>query len=477
MSVKIEDATSLGAGFCSVLNNSIQATGPQSAATAGFQMLGSEVNPAGVGVGRVTKEIEASEDYRLRVGVDTLLFQDGFFGTVLNSRNWAANTTTMTVTVGSGRLTLNAGANVGTATVANVASWTNFRVLGGAPTYWAWEYIYPPAAPVANNTFEMGPTIATGTSAPTDGACFRYTAAGTFLCVVNYNGTEVTSSALTAPATNVRHKCVISAYDDSVNFWIDDELVASIPTPTGNGQPFSAGSLPLRFRTYNAGSAPGQAVSPQIFAPSVSIGDMAGNNRPPSDTACGMGGMGISAQSGATVAQLTNYANSAAPASATLSNTAAGYTTPDGQWQFVAVGGAETDYCLFGFQVPVGAANLGNKKLVIRGVTISTNNTGAAVATTEHLLQWGLGIGASAVSLATADTATTKAYHRVALGTQVLPIAAAIGAEARTIQVTFAAPLVVNPGEFVAIILKMPRATATASQVIRGTAYLDKYWE
>jgi hypothetical protein len=476
MAVQITDAASLGAGYCAVLNNSIQATGPQTPETAGFQMLGSEVNPAGSGVGRVTKEIEASEDYRLRSGVDAILFGENFMGSALYSRNWLAPATTFTVSVGAGALTLNAGAVTTANAVVRVQSQPTFRIWGGGPLYSSWDYIYPPAAPVANNTFEMGPHISAGTAAPTDGCFFRYNATGTVECVVCYNSIE-TSATITAPTSNVRHRCLISEYDDTTNFWIDDVLVASIPTPTGRGTAVSAGALPITFRTYNAATPPGQAVAPQIYAVNVSQGDYGGNARTPEMTNVCMGGMGISSQAGATVAQTANYANSAAPASATLSNTAAGYTTLGGQWQFVTVAGAETDYALFAYQVPALAANLNNKRLVIRGIEIAANNTGAAVATTDTQLQWGIGIGSTAVSLATADAATTKAPHRATLGTQGFAIGAAIGAPAEPLSVKFASPLVANPGEFVHIILKMPRGTNTASQIIRGTCLIDSEWE
>lgn len=476
MSVKIEDATSLGTTFATVVGNSIQATGPQSADTAGFQMLGSEVNAAGVGVGRVVKEVEASEDYRLRSGVDQVLFSEGFYGTALASRNWQAPLTTFTVTVGSGAATLNAGAVTTANAVARVTSQQAFKLWDGAPTYFSFDYLYPPAAPVANTTLEMGAVIHTGTAAPTDGAFIRYGSVGDVKCIICYNSVE-TPVTITAPTTNVRHRVVISIYDDTVNFWIDDVLVASIPTPTGRGMPVSAGALPLSFRLYNGAIVPGQAVSPQIYGPSVALGDYGGNVRSVSDTNVGMGGLGVSTQAGTAVAQLANYANSAAPASATLSNTAAGYTTVGGQWQFAAVGGAETDYALFAWQCPATAALQHNKKQIIRRVRISTNNTGAAVATTETLLQWFVGVGATAVSLATADATTTKAYHRLALGTQVLPIAAAIGAEARDIDVELTSPLIVLPGEFGCVGLKMPRGTATASQIIRGIVAVIMDWE
>jgi hypothetical protein len=182
---------------------------------------------------------------------------------------------------------------------------------------------------------------------------------------------------------------------------------------------------------------------------------------------------------GAAAGFTANYANSAAPASATLSNTAAGYTTLGGQFQFAAVAGAETDYALFAYQVPAPSAAAAGKNLVIRGVRIETANTGAAVGATATLLQWGLGVGSTAVSLATADSATagTRAPRRIPLGLQSFPAASSIGTIAPDIDVNLDAPLYVAAGTFVHIILKMPVGLATASQVIRGTVMINGFWE
>lgn len=480
MSVKVEDATSLGTTFVSVANNSLQATGPQSADTAGFQMLGSEVNAAGVGVGRVVKEIEGSEDYRLRSGVDATLFDEKFLGSALASFAWLQAVTTQTVTVSGGQCLLNASAITTLSTVSRVTSQQTFGQRSGAPLYASWDCLYPVAAPVANSELEMGLVLHTGVAVPTDGAFVRYTTTGTVEFVLCYNSSE-TSVVITAPTGLVNHRYLVSVYDDYVSLWIDDVLVARIDTPSGRGSPFSAGSLPLSFRLRNAAIAPSTAVSPQIFAPAAQYGDTCINVRTSGETSVIGGGMACQAQSGATQGSLANWANTAAPASATLSNVAGGYGVAvlGGQWQFAAVAGAETDYALFGFQVPAAAALAHGKKLVITGVRVDTINTVVAVATTATVLQWGLGFGSTAISLATAEAVTAKAPRRVPIGIQSFPVGAAVGAAAEPINVQGgAAPLgVAMPGEFVHVILKMPIATATATQIIRGTVGLFGYWE
>ena len=56
-------------------------------------------------------------------------------------------------------------------------------------------------------------------------------------------------------------------------------------------------------------------------------------------------------------------------------------------------------------------------------------------------------------------------------------IAAAIGAQAARLDTNLDAPLVVNAGEYLHVIVKMPLGTATASQVIRGVVGINGFFE
>jgi len=179
-----------------------------------------------------------------------------------------------------------------------------------------------------------------------------------------------------------------------------------------------------------------------------------------------MAGMGHgSLTSPTTFLQLANYANSAAPASATLSNTAAGYTTLGGQWQFAAVGAAETDFALFGFTNPTPYT------FYIKRVTIAAWNMVAAVATTATNLQWGLAFNSSAVSLATAAPYTPM---RKAIGDMFAPITTTLSGHTFTgSPVTWEGTEPIFPGRFFHVILKIPVGTATATEIIRGTCVVD----
>lgn len=440
----------------------------QTSEKSGFMSLVSEkgVYPNG---DRVMKELECSEDYRLRAEVDTLWLYDYPLGTAVNTRKWKTVLTTQTLTIAGARYELNSSGITTVNTGSMLQSWRVVPFYKANTTYVEFNVNWT-AAPVANWFAEWGVSnAATAIAAATDGVFFQITA-GQFRGVCRNASVETYVDLGLVLKEGVVHDFVIEITQGIVRFWHEGDLLGSVTVPNAQFGATSQPTLPVMVRTYNGAVAPSVAIKLQCSAIQSSNGGVDVNRLWPTQQA-GMGNSAVQAPSGSTVGQTGNYANSAAPASATLSNTAAGYTTLGGQFQFAAVAGAETDYALFGYQVPAG------QTLVMRGIWIDTMNTGAAVATTATWLQWALGVGASAVSLATADGAATKSSARIALGNQVFPIASAIGAQATRIDVNLDAPLVVNATEFVHVILKMPLGTATASQVVRGVVGINAYFE
>jgi hypothetical protein len=169
-----------------------------------------------------------------------------------------------------------------------------------------------------------------------------------------------------------------------------------------------------------------------------------------------------------TGAQLANWANSTAPVAATLSNTAAGYSKLGGLWSAAALAGADTDYALFAYQVPAGS------RLFVTGIFVSpTIVTGAANATTATILQWGIGINSTAVSLATASTGP----DRMPIGVQSCLASLAIGGQiGPAIEQFFPTPLVIEAEKFFHVILTIPVCTATSSEVLRGAVGVNGYF-
>ncbi len=437
-------------------------------AKSGFTALASEkgVYPNG---DRLIKELECSEDYRLRTEQDGMWLADYPLGTAINSRKWKSVLTTQTITVGGARYELNASGITTVSTGSMLQSWRQIPFYKANATYVEFALNWT-AEPVANWFAEWGlgnPT--TAIAAHTDGVFFRITA-GQFRGVCVNNSVETYVDLGDVPDVASVHDFVIEATMGAVNFWHESVLLGTVVVPATQFGPTAQSALPVFVRTYNAAIAPASPIKLQVSAISASNGG-SDLNRLWDFVQAGQGNMSIQAPTGTAVAQTANMVNSTGPVSATLANATAGYVFLGGQFQFAAVAGAETDYVIYAYQVPVG------QTLTIRGIKIDTFNTGAAVATTATVLQWSLGVGASAVTLLTADGAATKATHRMFLGIQAFAIGDAIGKVANTVDFLDMSPKTVNGGEYVHIILKMPLGTATASQIIRGGVAIDGFWE
>lgn len=439
---------------------------------AGYSISSGEPHDGATGAPRLIRAVDLSPDFRTRVGVDSLLWHDVFNHTQLNLSKYLGAETTMTKALAGGRLSFNNGNSLAAGAVARVQTFRTFTLYLSYALYIEFELMFT-QAPVANNFCEFGLGFATATTTPTDGVFFRLTASGQLIGVINNGGAEVSTVLDFIPIAAEANHYLIVVNNDKTEFWINDTLYGAIETPPTNGSPSLAMSLPILMRECNS-AATAVAQRMEVLSLGVSLADVA-TNRLWATCMSGMGLSSVNQPDSVAAAQSANYANSAAPASATLSNTAAGYTTLGGQFQFAAVGGAETDFALFAYQVPVGCG----RNLLIRGVRIDCFNMGAAVATTATLLQWSLGVGSTAVSLATADNGATglRGPRRVPLGVQALPVASAIGAVASPIDINLDAPILVEAGTYIHVILKIPVGTATASQIIRGTVMINGIYE
>lgn len=418
---------------------------------------------------------EVDTDYRWRVSMDKLDFNETWAGAALNSSQWSSIVTTMTTAVSSSYLRLNASALTTLNTVARVQSYRTFNIAQSFPLQIDIPFqISAAAIGIANTTIEMGIGIVTGTTDPTDGVFVRINSTGITLISIFSGGSENPSVVLPlntlSPNADAQMLLVIGS--NSAQLWFDDVLVASIAQPPSLPSFTASQSLPLFFRVYNSAVAPATASTLLVGPVTVSTGGM-NNGQTFAETIALQGGGAYQGQSGGTMGQTANWANSTEPVAGALSNTAASYTTLGGQFSFNAIAGAATDYALFAYQVPAVAAGSNNKNVLIRGIRIDTLNTGVAVATTPTILQWGLGVGSTAVSLATSEAATTKAPRRIALGVQSFVVGAVAGASAEAITINFNGPLLAEPGTFIHIIMRLPVSTATATQVIRGTVFVN----
>jgi hypothetical protein len=414
---------------------------------------------------------ETDDDYRLRVAHECLFDTETFNYTAQNTGKHIYRNTTMTFGWTAAGLTTNSGNITTTTTGGSFATYAEFPLIGTTQLYAEIIGSFT-ASPTTNTIVDIGPFRpgAANPFAPTDGVYFRLTAAG-LSGVINFNGTETTTAPFGLSYTlNRKYQFVIAVHERDCEFWIDGVLYGTIVTPNGQGQPCMSAALPFAVRHAITGGAAGAALSFQLNDYSISLG---GPNIAMTASIMGQRIYGsYQGLSGGTMGSLATYPNSTNPTAAAPSNTALTANLPaglGGQGLVTAAAAAATDGIWGSYQVPAGTVNVQGRRLVIRGVRLDLVNLGAAVATTATTIQFSLAFGHTAVSLATAETATTKAPRRVPVGIATWPVGAAIGAGPQSAIVPLDlgdAPVFVNPGEFVQLVGKFIVGTATASQTI-----------
>lgn len=440
-------------------NFNLQVNPPTDPNKAGFTVLAAELN-SGTKFGvREIFPLSVSEERRLNVGLDSVLFNDSFNYANQNTANYRYATTTQTIThaVTVGYATLNASAITTINTNCAIQSYQAFPIFGGFEVKARIAALHT-VAPQVNAVTEWGLFYATlpGAAIPTDGVYFRFTAAGAFVCVINYNGSETTSASLTLPTVNENHSYEIRVNEEAVIFSLDGDVIFDIDTPTGFAQPFASGCLPFTARHYIAGSAPALAMQFKIGSVDINLGDM-NTTKPWSHVMCSQGLMSYQGQNGGTMGSTSNLTNSlAAGAGVVMTNTTAALGTGfGGQFSALPTLAAGTDGILCSFQNPAGGPTQTPRAKVILGVRIhGAVTTVLAGNATPVIYAYSLAYGHTAVSLATAEAATAKAPRRIPLGYETYAAAAPVGTLGQMVQLYFDAPIVVLPGEFVAICAK-----------------------
>lgn len=493
MGVQLTDGTN---------NNVVDATSkgivvqnPKVPSQAGFTALAGQ-NDQGLGsvvAGGRVNTVYVSEGAGLYAASKNLLWDDTFNATFQNTSKYKYAFTTMTAAQASGFLTLNSGSITTLSTSCGFQSFKQFPLFAKAELRCNISAQIPNGLQ-ANQTIEFGLFQATlngaAPGAPTDGIFFRCNVSGELRGYINYNGTETSTGPMTLPSTSQNLDFMIVCQTDTVCFYIEDVLQAVMNLQTAaptQGQPFQAASQPMTFRVYTAGSAP-------ALAPILKISDCFVSELGPdlarswATQKAGFGHMGYQVQNGVSPAanpSTSNYLNAAIAAASILSNTAVGTGNPAG------LGGVSHDLCTLAagtdgivtsYQVPAAAAGLTGRNLVITGVWVHSVVDVVIVGGPLSFV-YSLAYGHTAVSLATAESAsfttgTTKAPRRVVLGCEGLTSAAAAGSLLSPAGVfrTFASPIVVAPGEFVAVTARNFGTAVTSGSVIHAVGF-DCYWE
>ncbi|HRI37087.1 MAG TPA: hypothetical protein PLO50_00870, partial [Nitrospira sp.] len=276
-------------------NDNARVNLPTAIAQTGFAALAGRNDDGTVVSGGRINRVYVSEGQGVRQAIPVLLWDDTFNSTAQNTAKYKFAATTQTGSQAGGYLILNTSAITTINTNSGVQSFKVFPIFAKSETRVNISAMLT-QVPQANNLIEFGLFAADITTrvAPTDGVFFRYNAAAELRGVINYNGTETQTAAITPPSANVNHDFVCVIQTNTVLFYIDDILVGKITLLTdapGLGQPLSAAAVPLTFRTYHGGSAPALATQLKISDVFVtSLGPDLGRSWP--ETKVGFGPMG-----------------------------------------------------------------------------------------------------------------------------------------------------------------------------------------
>ncbi len=489
-------------------NHNLNVVLPVPVAQAGFATMAAEYDSGTViaGTTRTVRALASTPEQRLKVGMDTLLFNEFFQNTTVNCHVWNTPQTTSTVTQGSGYLTLNAGANLTAAQGAIIRSYRTFPIYNKAVTVVELMLNLNIVAGFTNSVAEWGASLigtASGTTS-TDGALFRFTAAGLSCLIVNnaieLSETTVDPTRLAAAGivlTNTTHFYILFD-EDWVSFFAAASgkypvLLVEIPRPAAGIAPTMAMQVPIFARQHNTGSVVGTALKINIAMASAYMGDIA-MGKPWSHIMASAGATAMSKYSGAGTGSNSTWNNwTTLPAQLTApSVTALGTGGTAGLSGIQRVGNgatpvalsADSAYIIFNYLNPaltVAQPLVPAKNLIITGMSITGMTRGATGPATLTSCIVGANVGHFQANPATADSPTTPAKQgRIdALGQMVIPASAPVGTSLGVVSyLPFGTPYVVQPGEYISIWFSVGVAyTIAASQELVFTWHVDGYWE
>lgn len=464
--------------------NQLKVKTPDTITDAGMSILVSQNDDGSFSDGiPVRRSPTTSTDLKLAVGLDTPVFDSSFTSVAQDSGIWKCFSTTMTITQGGGLATFNAS-SLGTTTIgAQLQTWRYFSMVNNGGMRISIVGSISNALP-ANQVIEMGwfpggtPTVE-----PVEGIFFRLTSAG-LIGIITYNGNEtptgILNSTMIQPNEIVDFQLRINT--DLVEFWADGRFLGRLFIPVANPQATMFGTLPICVMMRNSGTVTG----PQQFRLGhVSVDYRDNQLAMPFDYQMAFMGLhGSQGTSGNVMGSTALYGNNLAPgAGVVMTNTTAALGVGlGGQFAALPTLAANTDGVLCSYQVPVGTINIRPRVLVITGVRVQgVVTTVLAGNATPVIYALALAYGHTNVSAATTEGAsfsnnTSKTPRRIPLGYETYPAAAALGTLGSTgVYMPFSSPIMVNPGEFVAILAKNV-GVVTTTGVITFLVTYDSHW-
>ena len=449
---------------------------PKTATQAGFVGMATIRDVGAVTGTPLVQTAEVTVNRRLRVALDTPMFQDQFNYSAQNTSSWKVTTTTMTVAFTTGSMVLNSGSSVATSVDAVAQTYRAF------PLYTAGEIVFESRhfltqTPQTNNAVYFGIGTPGTTAAPTDGVYFQFDTTGVLRGVCNVNGTISQTAALTAPSVSVSHDWVIVIDDSVAEFWIDGVLQATINfiALSASGTPSYSSSGYAFYQTYNGGTAPTLAQLVKVQNIQVTLYGL-NTSKPWTHIKVGEGLNLLQGQNGGTMGSTALYANSTPPTAAVPTNTTAALGSGlGGNFYETATLTVGTDGIISSYQNPLGSTTQTPRNLYITGLRwYSMVQT--VLAGGPFVYECGIAFGHTAVSLATGEAATTKAPRRFPVGFYTLATTAPVGSLGASFVHNFQTPLLVQPGEFIQAISKNIGTSGTSGTIAHMSGF-EGYWE
>ena len=460
-------------------------------------------NPSNVGASRSfgendsgsltgTPELISTEndvDYRQRVAPDLILDECVFNYTAQDTGKHNYLNTTMTNSWTAGQMTTNSSSITTTTTGTQLTTYATFPNTGTQTLSADFEIAFS-AQPTTNTFIEFGLGLpGTQTTAPTDGVFMRLTSAG-LVGVASNNGTETVDTFTNTGNTGVwpytnnkRYQFIIYMGGVEAKFWVNDGtgavLLGSIKLPTAQGRICMSRGVQLFVKHRITGGAAGGVMQAYVGAYNVRIGGSnltstvctQGNRIEGSYQGFGGGTLGSLARFGTITTGNEANITAAVP---TTTTAALGSGLGGSFWETVTLA-LNTDGIIQSYQVPAASVNSAGRRLVVRGVYLSSY-VQTVIVGGPYTAEWFIAFGHTAVSLATTEAATTKAPRRIAL-----PFIQQVTA-AQAVQTTVAqnvnfcdfgdAPIYVNPGEFIQLCTRHLGTVGTSGTVVHKVTFV-----
>jgi hypothetical protein len=467
---------------------------------AGFVQMSTE-SDAGDSTGyRSVLALHASDDYRLRVGVDQSIFNSTFEGTVALTTQFLNSSTIMGNAQANGFFNLNSGLVTTSTGAAYMRTWRLFPTYGTYPIYvdmWIREGGYD----ATNAISEWGLLYLTtqATQQVLDGIYFRRTSGGQLYGVITTNAIDMEILILMTGNVPSRdgdglydpiksNHYLITSHNDIVRFWINDVLVGEILCPASQSTHTGSSNIPVGFRVLNTATASaGRQIS--VGFVNVGLGDQ-NTKKPWSHVLCGMGGGSYQTQQGVAVGPTVTRTGSATghPASATA-RTAGSWTSTSnpalnslgGLWTSPAITtlASEGDYPVFAYLNPAGTATLPGKTLYVTGIRIGDTSVATVAATNPIFLSYIVMVEASSATTSTADAATTTSGKSTVIGGHGFGAGATdpVGTMKPGFTMDFTSPLVVPAGKYLTVVVRPFGNVTSNTLVVTGSVAVNGYFE